>query len=548
MITRLERTAGFALLLLVACAEAEVTHPKGEAATVPMRDGIPLAADLYFPPDTTGPWPAVLMRTPYNKQGLRDSSRSYTENGFVFVAQDCRGRFGSEGDYVPFRTDREDGYDTVEWIAAQPWCDGNVGVAGGSAGGITALQCAMSAPPHLKAAYVIVAPTSWRREALWMGGIYRKRMIDGWMSMQGATESRKDWTRRAIYDPYFDYMEVDLAFDRIEVPVWHLGGWFDIFQQGTLDAFTGMESGGGEGARGRQKLTMAALAHGPLGSRWKDYPDGGGSLGAGEVRWFERWLKGIENGVDTEPPVRWFLMGDPEAGDAPGNFWVASDSWPPPAEETAWYLHPGGGLSPVPPAAGEAEEPASEYLYDPENPAPTVGGANLILDRGPMDQREIGERPDYLRFAGEPLDAPVTVAGRVRASLFVRTDAPDTDFIVKLIDVFPDGYEAVLLDAGLRLRYREGLDQVLTARPDEVYEIGIDLWSTAYVFAAGHRIGVHVTSSSDPRFDPNPNTGKPLRADDETRPARNAILHDAERPSRLLLPVADYDALAAARE
>jgi hypothetical protein len=258
---------------------------------------------------------------------------------------------------------------------------------------------------------------------------------------------------------------------------------------------------------------------------------------SGEIvhRWFDRWLKGIENGVDREPAVRYYVLGDPEAPGAPGSEWREATSWPPQARETAFYLAGDGKLLRAPP---EAKESKTTYTYDPADPVPTTGGANLILGgKGPMDQRAIAGRQDYLRFATEPLDAPLEVIGRVRAELFVDSDAPDTDFAVKLVDVYPDGYEALLLDGILRARYREGFDREVFLEPGKVVRVKVDLWSTAVIFNRGHRIAVHVTSSNDPRFDPNPNTGKPLRSSPERRVARNTVHHDAAHPSGILLPV-----------
>ncbi len=508
-------------------------EPRSEDFMVSMRDGVKLATTAYFP-EGQGPWPVVLFRTPYNKNSNKGGAKGFTERGYVMVAQDCRGRYKSEGEYVPFRTDREDGYDAVEWCAAQKWSNGKVGMSGGSALGITTNLAATAAPPHLVAGYVVVAPASWRRQALWVGALYRKELMDNWMEAQKSTEVRKEWQAKAIMDPYWDWAEIADQHKAIQIPMYNVGGWFDIFDQGTVENFVGLQAHGGGRAKGNQKLLMAAAGHGAIGPRLKYPKDAGDLRGDDQYRWFDYWLKGIDNGIMKEPPIQYYLMGDPETPGAPGNQWQTANSWPPKTKTASYYLIGDNKLSTERP---KEKNSASRYVYDPANPVKTYGGPNLTIAKGPMDQRPIGERPDYLRFNSDLLAEPVTVVGQVSVELYVQTDAPDTDFMAKLVDVYPDGYEALILDNGLRVRYRKGLDKEVTMTPDKIEKIEIDLWSTANVFAKGHRIGVHVTSSNDTRFEPNPNTGHPFRADAESRKANNAVWHDAKHRSRILLPV-----------
>ncbi len=512
--------------------------PKHEEVLVPARDGVELATSIYLPPESLPPWPCVLARTPYNKDGNRGQARDFVGRGYAFVAQDCRGKFKSKGKYDPFRNDHLDGYDAVEWIARQPWSNGRVGMIGGSALGITSHLAATQAPPHLLCAYVIVAESSARTDTVYSGGVYRKELNDGWLTAQGALFAIGESVRNPPSSPHWDWREMKSFHRRIRIPIYEVGGWFDIFTQGSIDSFTGLQANGAGLAAGNQKLVMGPWAHGAVGGRLKFPRDRAGELmnGPDVYRWFDRWLKDERNGIEREPPVRYYVLGDPESPGAPGNEWRAADSWPPPARATSYFLRPGRGLSLDPPTGGET---STVYAYDPKNPVPTKGGGNLILGgKGPMDQREIGEREDYLRFATEPLAEPLEIAGRIYADLYVESDAPDTDFTAKLVDVYPDGYEALLADGIIRVRYREGLDKEVFLKPGDVVPVRIDLWSTAVVFNKGHRIAIHVSSSNDPRFDPNPNTGKPTRADAETRTARNTVHHDAAHPSRALLPVA----------
>jgi predicted acyl esterase len=526
------------ILLLAAILPAN--EPRRQELLVSMRDGVELATDAYLP-DGQGPWPAILSRTPYNKDGIRGLAERFVKQGYAVVAQDCRGKFKTKGSYDPFKTDHVDGYDTVEWIAGQGWSDGKVGMLGGSALGITTNLAATQVPPHLVCGYVIVAESSARRDTVYMGGVYRKELNDGWLMLQGAAFAIADTMRNPPGSSHWDWREIPAFHNRIRIPIYHVGGWFDIFTQGTIDNFVGLQAHGAGPAAGNQKLVMGPFAHGQIEGRLKFPTSESPALGFEEqLRWFDRWLKGSANGIDREPAVRYYMLGDPEDPEAPGNEWRDADSWPPSSRPTSYYLHPEFTLVRATPSENHG---SIAYRYDPKEPVSTVGGANLILGgKGPMDQRQIGNRQDYLRFLSQPLKAPLEVAGRVTVDLFIASDAPDTDFAAKLVDVYPDGYEALLLDSIVRARYREGFDREVMLPAGEVVPVRIDLWSTAIAFNKGHRIGLHITSSNDPRFDPNPNTGHPQRADKETRPANNTIHFGGAYPSRLLLPVVkEYD-------
>ncbi len=524
------------LLGTVLASPAFVAEPiQPETSMVAMRDGIELSTDVYLP-EGEPPWPTILARTPYNKLGNRSAAERFCQHGYVFVSQDCRGRFASQGDYDPFRTDHVDGYDTVEWVAAQPWSDGKVGMLGGSALGITTNLAATQVPPHLVCGFVIVASASARRNTVYMGGVYRKEMNDGWLQLQGAPEAIEATMQHPAGDDHWDWREIPDFHDRIRIPIYNVGGWFDIFAQGTLDNFVGLQRRGAGLAAGNQKLLMGPYAHGKLEGRLEFPGSESDAMGFDEqLRWFDRWMKDTDNGIDREPPVRYYLMGDTQDPEAPGNAWRDADAWPPPSRPASYFIHAERRLvrNTLPEKSGSIS-----YRYDPGKPVPTVGGANLILGgKGPKDQRRIKDREDYLRFHTDPLDAPLEVVGRVTADLYIQSDAPDTDFVAKLVDVYPDGYEALILDSIIRTRYRDGLEREVMLEPEDVVRVTIDLWSTALVFNKGHRIGLHVSSSNDPRFDPNSNTGHAQRADDQQQVATNTLHFSSEHPSRLLLPI-----------
>jgi uncharacterized protein len=519
-----------------------------------MRDGVKLAGNVYKPAGR-GPWPVVMTRTPYLKDGridpekdpkgekaheaLAKAAKHYTDAGYVFVHQDVRGKGRSQGFDSVFQNDIEDGYDSVEWAAKQPWSNGKVGLSGGSAMGITSNAAAMAAPPHLKAAYVVVAPFDSLQNS-YMGGVLKEKDTLGWLKGQGVSEERLDETRRRVTDDVF-WNRTAMSVNRkyIDIPIYNVGGWYDIFDHGNISNFEYLQNEGAKGARGNQKLMMGPFGHGPLSGNL-EYPgfDRLNLAGDQEIRWFDYWLKGIDNGIMDEPPVRYFMMAAAEKGAiSPKNGMRTSANWPPASREVRYYLTPDKALTTKAPAGDGTKV---SYRFDPANPAPTVGGANLTFDRGPMDQRAVGQRADYLRFATPVLTRDLTIAGPVKVELFGATDGLDTDFMAKLVDVYPDGYEALVLDAPIRARFRHGRmpDEVRMMTPGAPEELDIDLWSTAITFEKGHRIAVHITSSNSPRFEVNPNTGEPAGQHKlPPRVATNSVYMDAAHPSALVLPV-----------
>jgi hypothetical protein len=525
-------------LLVLYPLDAQQSEFKGtfKEEKVVMRDGVKLATNVFVP-EGPGPWPVVLTRTPYGMGGSsnRESAVMYAARGYARIIQDCRGTGRSEGTQkIPFLTDGPDGYDTIEWIAKQPWSNGKIGIVGRSGYGITATLAATQAPPHLLCAFTMFTSADFRRDAFHMGGVYRKDVADGWMYAHGKGNQIAEIVARPISDPYWDWLDIVKQHPKIQIPIYNVGGWYDIFAQGNIDNFVGLQKNGGGKAAGNQKLLMAPTGHVTLREQI-EYPENAKFDPQDiQLRWLDFWLKGVQNGIMNEPAVRYYVMGDPKDPAAPGNEWRTSASWPPASKITAYFLRAQGKLDTAPPDARESSE---EYRYDPRNTVPTVGGQNLMIGQGPKDQRAIAARQDYLRFETPVLAKPVEVTGRVYVDLWIETDAPDTDFMAKLVDVYPDGYEALVLDAPIRVRYREGLDKEVFMKPGEVVRARIDLWSTSLVFNKGHKIAVHVTSSNNPRFDPNPNTGKRLRLDSETRVAVNRVHHDAAHPSRILLPI-----------
>jgi putative CocE/NonD family hydrolase len=332
-------------------------------------------------------------------------------------------------------------------------------------------------------------------------------------------------------------------YDKVKAAAVHIGGYFDIFAQGTLDAFVGYQERGGPGARGKQKLIMGPWTHGVFSEKAGELTFPNAKRPPNNVRdqwrWFDHTLKGADNGINREPAVTYYVMGDTSNTNVPGNTWRTADRWPPvAATATPFYLRADRTVSRTKPGPAEP----LGYTCDPTNPVPTLGGPELTIPAGPKDQRSIENRPDVLVFSTEPLAELLEITGRVRAKLWAASDAPDTDFFVRLCDVYPDGRSFNICEGRLRARFRESSSQEKLLKPGEVCAFDLDLWSTSIILNKGHRLRVHVTSSSAPGFDPNPNTGEPFRQSTTTRVARNTLYCDGEHPSHLLLPVAGSSA------
>jgi predicted acyl esterase len=491
---------------------------------VPMRDGTKLATDVV-----------ILMRTPYGRAGGHGDAQWLCQRGYVMVSQDIRGRGQSEGHHaIIFHnggwSKRRDGHDTLLWIASQDWCSGKVATMGGSAVGITQNMLAPGAPDVLKGQVVIVAFSNMYSQAAYQGGAWRKSLLEGWLTLTGMADvNLKTVREHPNYDELWAELNPEAQAHRVNAPGVFIGGWYDIFLQGTINSFVTIHNHGGPNARGRCRLIIGPVAHGDF-NELKYPPNSQMAPAADQSRLFDYWLKGKNNGAENDKAVHYYVMGDPTDEDAPGNFWREADNWPPPAEATAFYFHPDRRLVRGTPPDGTE---TVSYRYDPNDPVPTVGGQNLLLPKGPMDQRKVESRPDVLLFTTDVLAEPVEVTGRIHAKLYVSSDCPDTDFTVKLTDVYPDGRSMLVTDGILRARFRDSFEQPEPLRPGHIYELTVDLWSTSLVFNKGHRIRVAVSSSNAPRFGPNPNTG----ATDTPRVATNTLHLSEEKSSHILLPI-----------
>ena len=518
--------------------------PQAQEMFMTTRDGVKLAANVFLPKGA-GPFPVVLSRTPYLKDAGNpaQAAKKYVDAGYAYVVQDVRGKGHSQGFYQAFVTDIEDGYDTVEWVAKQPWSTGKTGMVGASALGITTNMAALSAPPHLTAAYVIVAPYDSILNT-YPGGVLKDADTLGWLKGQGVAEDTLNTTRAgAANSAIANARALTVQRKFINIPMYNHGGWYDIFNDGNVENFRWLQNFGSKGARGNQKLYMAAAGHGGLGGAASgvDYQQPGvAAPGSEEMRWWDYWLKGVDNGIMDEPPVTFFMMAAGEKGKpaSPYARVMKTANWPPAPRTVNYYLTADMHLTTRQPTVAAASK---SYRFDPKAPVKTYGGANLLQTAGPLDQRPIGQRQDYLRFETPVLAKPTAIAGHVDVDLWAATDGPDTDFMAKLVDVYPDGYEQIILDAPIRTRFRNGRDpdDVTLMTPSKPEKLHIDMWNTAYTFEPGHKIQVSITSSNSTKFDVNPNTGEPIGAPPKLAPrvATNTIYFDKDHPSAIVLPV-----------
>jgi putative CocE/NonD family hydrolase len=560
---------------------------------IKMRDGLVTRADVYRP-RKEGRHPVLLQRTPYDKgiggfANLTMRPIRAVSRGYAVVIQDVRGRWNSEGRFDPFRQEIDDGYDSVEWCGTQPWSNGKVGMYGGSYVGATQWLAAASGAPHLKCIYPALTAANYYEEWFYRGGALQLSFVESWCVnsfcatelfrrgrkdeaekmldvrdamaekvfdhipvarvpyFRGNAEFFYDWVSHPEQDAYWQEINLENFHSKIGTPAFNLGGWYDIFLEGTISNFLRMRKNGRTKASRKQKLLIGPWMHlgraSDLGKLVGDVDFGHEAAYAGTdvegmvLDWYDSWLMdGPE--VDT-PPVRIFVMGE--------NVWRDENEWPlARTEYTDYYIHSAGSANTLDgdgslDRSAPADESPDRFLYDPLDPVPTVGGA-MCCDAtfnpaGPYDQASVERRKDVLVYSTPPLNRPVEVTGRVVMKLFAATSAADTDFTAKLVDVWTCGYAQLLTQGIIRARYREGTKRAKLIRPGGVYEYTVDLWSTSNLFRKGHRIRVEVSSSNFPHFERNMNTARQPAKESNPVVAEQHVYHDADRPSRLILPV-----------
>ena len=513
-----------------------------ETVMVPMRDGTKLATDYYLPAGD-GPFPVIVSRSPYARAQGQGFGALFSAKGMAFVIQDTRGRGDSEGKDAVFGDDgwgeRQDGVDTVQWVKKQPWCNGRVGTFGMSALSITSLLCAAAGEP-LACQVAWVGASQFYGEIAYNGGVFLKALAEKWTEGQGSGYVLETWKSHPSYDSFWQAYNMDARASKVDAPGLHIGGWWDIFSKGTLNAFVNRQHRGGTNAKGQQFVVIGPWGHGgPMGVTFGDLTlkdNNKFDVNGESLAFLEHYLTGESGKPFDAPAVRYYTVGDAEDPNAPENEWRSANNWPPfPVTDTPFYLRNDKSLRRE---SLDSDEPALTFVFDPANPCPTKGGANLTITAGSFDQRELEARSDVLSFASAPLESPLEITGNVRVKLYVSTDAPDTDFTAKLLDIYPDGRAFNMLDGIRRLKYRKDYREPAPLTPGEVGEVEVELGPISMVVNKGHRIGLHVSSSNFPRFEVNPNTGADFPAEGgEMRKANNSICLGLKYPSALILPI-----------
>ena len=556
---------------------------------IPMRDGSILMADLYRQ-DGEGPQPGLLTRTPYGKGGSNPAfALAAAERGYTVIQQDTRGRWSSGGSDEPFIHEKQDGFDTIEWIARQPWSNGRVGMFGGSYMGYTQWAAAASQPPALQAIVPAISfcdpyAVSFRGGVLALGSAVSWSLMTGAQMaiqrMQASPEEklrlRSLWTGlvdgmasgatfrssgmpempligtagivpgysqvldHPVHDPFWERLRC--SYECIRVPSLQVGGWYDIFLADTLNDYTRLAAA----SQTPRKLIVGPWTYGSFESIAGEVGFGIQASGlavqpdAIQLSWFDAWLKDQPGPILEKPPVRIFVMGD--------NRWRYEREWPlARTRYTPFYLHSAGqantlhGDGVLSEEIPGAQEPPDLFVYDPTDPVPTVGGGlccyTPVLRPGAFDQRAVEERRDVLVYTTQPLEADLEVTGPLAARLWISTSAVDTDFSVKLVDVHPTGLARNIQDGIVRTRFRGGDMRPELLEPGAVTELEVDLAATSSVFKAGHSIRVEISSSNFPRFDRNPNTGANFGEPARLIPAQQTVLHDSSHPSHIVLPL-----------
>jgi putative CocE/NonD family hydrolase len=553
-----------------------------------MRDGVVLMADVYRPAEG-GPYPVILIRIPYDKTQAENVAYThpawYAGKGYIVVSQDTRGRYASEGQWYPFKYETEDGYDSIEWAARLPNSTGKVGMYGFSYGGVTQLLPARLQPPSLAAicpamtaaqyyegwtfnqgAFALAFAASWalslginnarRKHDAAMMATYTTAFTDSlkwdWYTplnehsplKSGETDYFFDWLAHPTYDDYWRQWSIDESYDQIDVPALHIAGWYDVFLSGTIKNFVELRRRArSDQERETQRLVVGPWFHIPWKPLIREAGDRASPLMVDDwqLAWFDQHLKSGAAALDA--PVTVYILGD--------NEWRTFDTWPPAASTpTPWYLQSGGRANSkfgdgvltahLPEAAA-----ADIFTYDPNIPNLSAGGHSCCFDfvapMGPADQHISEESNGVLIYTSAPLERDLLLVGEVTLTLFAATSAVDTDWAARFCQVDPSGLSTNIQEGIVRARFRDSLSNPTLLVPDNIYQYEITLGPVGIRIPAGNRLRLHVSSSDFPQWDRNMNTGGVLGAEEmvEANVATQVVLHDAEYPSCLILPVVE---------
>lgn len=541
---------------------------------ISMRDGVKLYANIYRPKvkgACAHKFPVILIRLPYGKDEyycqMPAIGKYWAKKGYVCVVQDVRGKWSSDSNWDPFVNEANDGYDTIDWIVKQPWCDGNIGMSGESYFGYTQWAVAPLNHPNLRC--IAPATTATDIYGVWIynNNAFCMQTLGVWAYGMDAKKYRnelrlnpqhlplitmdddagvtcdyyKDWIRHPTRDSYWDRINVSKEYSRIKIPILHLGGWYDVFLKGTIDDWLGVkENSESAAARENQWLLI-----GPIDHEWTtETTHKIGEMDIGEEgleydmlqQFFDYWLKGVDNGFSETPRVKIFVLGD--------NEWRYENEWPlARTKYTKYYFHSDGSANT---SNGDGwldtnkpkDEPSDSYVYDPNDPV-TVSLDTYLweLAKYLKDRTSVEKRTDVLVYTTSELEEDIEITGPLTVTLYAASSARDTDFTATLVDVFPDGYAHMIQEGIVRARFRNSDREVSLIESGKTYEYTIDLWATSHVVKKGHKIRIEISSSNFNRYDRNPNTGNEFGMDAETVKATQTIYHDAKHPSHITLPI-----------
>ncbi|MBA2728758.1 MAG: CocE/NonD family hydrolase [Parachlamydiaceae bacterium] len=502
-----------------------------QTVMIKMKDGTQLPTDLYLPNLEAKNLPCILLRSPAGRFCRTATPvAAFAKLGYLVAIQDTRSAIDLEGKTLPYTADNwldeQDGHETLQWLAKSPLTNGKIGTMGFSAMGITQQLMAPFAPDSLKCQYIGTAPASLFHHAIFPSGVFLKHQVETWLGYYAKDPGVCSFVaNQYLNDRFWLSFDVRNVAQNVTSPAIHQAGWYDTFLQGSIEGFLARQEHGGDGAKGQQKLIIGPWTHfWPLSSKLGDFevPEAGKVVPfeMGPYKLFEYYLKGIDNGVDKFPAVFYYVMGPFDGTPSKGNIWKFADKWPVDSIQTSYYLAENKSLS--------LEKPATDakmsYRYDPTNLVPTLGGLNLFLDAGPIDQRPIESRDDVLVFSTEPLDRDTEITGRIMAKIFLSPHVDGATIAMRLSDVYPDGRSLIVGDGiyrkGKNLKTSQAID------PSKPAEIDVDLWSTSMVFAKGHRIRISISGSNYPRYE-----------DAKVGALTNIIHLGKNYPSRIILPV-----------
>lgn len=516
-----------------------------EHVMIPMRDGMHLSAWLYFPPGGEKV-PAIFEQryADITSASSRKSAAAFAAKGFVVALVNYRGTHESEGVYRGYRALQwgplQDGYDLCEWLAGQPWCTGKVGTYGGSQAGYAQNYLAVTQPPHLVAQYMTDTGLSLYQEGYRIGGVTRPLRFGAQAKIARDPADNiallKEWDQHPDYDDYWRDEDASLHFAKMNLPCFTIGSWFDFMCQGSVASFIGRQQHGGSGSRGKQQLILGPWLHGgyPKSNKIGElvFPENAFfDVYEHMTRWFNHYLKGENNGIEKSVPVRYYVMGAVGEANAPGNIWREANDFPPASTPMEWFLQPDGRLVDSAPADQKA---STSYASDPNRPMSIPGTAFP----GARDARSFEAQAEVRTWTSAPLAQPLELTGRIKGEVFVSSTAKDTDFILRVSDVYPDGRSILLMDYPLRARYREGFDHQKLLVPGEIAKLQWDIGWTSIILNRGHCIRITIASTGAPLYEPNPQTGSAIShfVSDDGVAAINTIWHDAAHPSKVTLP------------